>query len=448
MEMERRLNSLLSESYRTFKMIGILVDVCSNRMRYTFDFIFKSRGIDYVLASNPLEFKNLEPSFRLNYSSYAVEDVKQIKPALLLRESSVLSVKVEKGSFMNNDCLSFDDSADIIASIFYVLTRYEEYGSKDLDVHGRYESKNSIQHKFGWLGQAICDRWAKAVIEYIHAELYIDVTLASTLGNPVKTIPTFDIDNAYAYKFKSGSRRKLSRLKDLLKFDQKRLRERSEVEGGGEDPYDTYDKITGIAKDFEVKIFWLVRSDGKFDRNLSLEIPEHKALIKRMAENASIGLHPSYLSHHNSTMISEEHKMLESAVGSEVKSARFHFLRFDLPTSYRELAALQFTDDFSMGYAEATGFRAGTARNHLWFDLESDEVSELMIHPFVYMDGTLNEYLHLSLEESKKRILSLYQEVKEYGGNFSFIWHNETIGGYGKWNGWEQVLEYTLQLNE
>ena len=66
----------------------------------------------------------------------------------------------------------------------------------------------------------------------------------------------------------------------------------------------------------------------------------------------------------------------------------------------------------------------------------------------MYMDGTLNEYQKLSIEESKELISMLYKEVELYGGVFSFIWHNSTIGGLGIWKNWEEVLEHTLNLNK
>jgi hypothetical protein len=63
------------------------------------------------------------------------------------------------------------------------------------------------------------------------------------------------------------------------------------------------------------------------------------------------------------------------------------------------------------------------------------------------MDGTLNEYLKLTPKEAIKKIQLLFDEVKKYGGQFSFIWHNETIGNYGIWKDWSEVFDFSLDLN-
>ncbi|MFZ9586930.1 MAG: hypothetical protein ACO29U_04960, partial [Crocinitomicaceae bacterium] len=131
-----------------------------------------------------------------------------------------------------------------------------------------------------------------------------------------------------------------------------------------------------------------------------------------------------------------------------VTKNRQHFLVLNLPTTYQSLIHQNITDDYSMGYADIAGFRAGTARSFPWFDLEKNDITNLIIHPFSYMDGTLKEYLNLEPHEAKLKIAELFKEVCLHGGQFSYIWHNETIGDYAHWNGWKDVFTYTFNLNQ
>ena len=79
--------------------------------------------------------------------------------------------------------------------------------------------------------------------------------------------------------------------------------------------------------------------------------------------------------------------------------------------------------------------------------MTKNETTKLNIHPFAFMDGTLNEYLKLTPKEAIKKIQLLFDEVKKYGGQFSFIWHNETIGNYGIWKNWSEVFDFSIDLN-
>jgi hypothetical protein len=417
----------------------ILADKITNRLVYTLDFVFKSRQIDYTLIADVDKFQNFE-GIKLNYSSHRI-DVPTIVPSTLLFEEGISTPEIKKSNFENAECLSLDGITDPCASIFYVLTRYEEYITSDKDEHGRFPYSASILKKFGWIEQCICDRIAHEIIQFTGLEVN------AITGKPT-LVPTFDIDNTYAYKFKDARRKFFSRCKDAIKLDFMRLRERKAVARGEKDPYDTFDRILEIGKQYKnTKLFWLVGDSAKRDRNISAEHPDHQKIIREMSQKVEVNLHPSYASNSDKQALRKEKVRLENLTGATIQCSRQHFLRFELPKTYRALIACGFTHEYSMGFAENVGFRAGTARAHEWYDLLTNVVTNLTVHPFAYMDGTLNEYMKLSIEESQKKVEQLYHEVATYGGDFVFIWHNETIGGYKHWKGWDAVLVSTLNLN-
>ena len=419
-------------------MVLVLVDDISARIQYTFDFIFKMRGVEYTLVESIDTFNDFQGA-KLNYSKQKCSDGISFTPSGLLNETGIWNGNLDKVKIESVDCLSFNGNKDLVASVFYVLTRMEEYNCYSYDDHDRFPFSHSILKKYEWVEQAVCDRWASYII--------VDLLKVEVVKSKVEIIPTFDIDNTYAFKLKSGKRRALSKLKDVVKLDAKRITQRKSVENGEKDPYDTFDKIIEVGKQFSgVKVFWLTASEGSKDRNVPIGNIQHRKLIKRVAQSVEVNIHPSYGSFLNASQVMSERDGLESITGSSIVRSRQHFLRFQLPKSYRDLIDAGIRNDYSMGFAENVGFRSGTARAHNWFDLERNEVTELTLHPFAYMDGTLLEYMSLTPEESKRRIQKLYAEIQNFGGDFIFLWHNETIGEYGKWKGWSQVLDFTLNL--
>ena len=419
-------------------MVLVLVDDISARIQYTFDFIFKMRGVEYILVESIDTFNDFQGA-KLNYSKQKCSDGISFTPSGLLNETGIWNGNLDKVKIESVDCLSFNGNKDLVASVFYVLTRMEEYNCYSYDDHDRFPFSHSILKKYEWVEQAVCDRWASYII--------VDLLKVEVVKSKVEIIPTFDIDNTYAFKLKSGKRRALSKLKDVVKLDAKRITKRKSVENGEKDPYDTFDKIIEVGKQFSgVKVFWLTASEGSKDRNVPIGNIQHRKLIKRVAQSVEVNIHPSYGSFLNASQVMSERDGLESITGSSIVRSRQHFLRFQLPKSYRDLIDVGIRNDYSMGFAENVGFRSGTARAHNWFDLERNEVTELTLHPFAYMDGTLLEYMSLTPEESKRRIQKLYAEIQNFGGDFIFLWHNETIGEYGKWKGWSQVLDFTLNL--
>jgi hypothetical protein len=322
----------------------------------------------------------------------------------------------------------------------------EEYNPISKDEFGRFLGESSIQYQFGWLEQAICDRWSIDIIDFLKVTANYHLSI---LKEEVNILPTFDIDNAYAYKYKGLARSSISNLKDFFLGRSKRLIERQRVQAGiMKDPFDTYDKIISLKEhNIDFKMFWLLGDFAKYDRNISHRSSKHKKLIQRLSKHAEIGIHPSVKSNSYDFFLHNEIERLERISGQNVSSSRQHFLILKFPITYQTLLNQEITDDYTMGYSDLVGFRAGTVRPFQWFDLIKNETTKLTIHPFVYMDITLNEHMKLSIDQAIEKITALYNEIKQYGGSFSFIWHNETIGNYDIWKGWSEVFDKSISLN-
>lgn len=420
----------------------IYVDQVSERLVYTLDFVFNAHGLSYELTNDKQQFAAAD-RLKLNYSEWHEMSGAVLVPATLLFEEEIDTLlKPLKSVWKNTECLSFYGTPDPLASIFYVLSRYEEYLPTPRDVHDRFEARKSIQFTHGWLGQQIVERWIAAFFEAFAP----DYARKLTLYRSKRFIPSFDIDNTFAYQWKEGWRSWLSNAKDTLKKNQARKAERSTVQRGEQtDPYDCYDYLESIAQEFEeTRFFWLLGDMAEFDRNISWNDPRHQRLIRKFHLQAHVGLHPSYASNRSPYKLKEELSRLEKITDEPVLETRQHFLKLKLPFTYQRLMENGVKRDYTMGFAEEVGFRAGTAHPHFFFDLSHNVATEFEIIPFTYMDGTLLEYKNWSQDEACAQIDHLFEEIERYGGVFCSIWHNETIAEAGKWQGWIRVFEHTL----
>ena len=111
-------------------------------------------------------------------------------------------------------------------------------------------------------------------------------------------------------------------------------------------------------------------------------------MIKHLADHAEIGIHPSYASNESFNILEIEKNRLENIIKKEVKLSRQHFLKLDIPKTYRNLLELSITDDYTMGYASHLGFRASICTPFYFYDLELESSTIMKVHPFSVMDAT------------------------------------------------------------
>jgi hypothetical protein len=102
-----------------------------------------------------------------------------------------------------------------------------------------------------------------------------------------------------------------------------------------------------------------------------------------------------------------------------------------------------------MGYYYMFGFRAGTCNSFLFFDLMKNEATNLRLYPFIFMEGTLNDVLKMTVDEAKRTVSKLIDTTSAHHGVFIPLWHNSTLSNVDGWKGWREVFEQMLsELSE
>jgi len=410
-------------------VIYIYSPLFSERLAYVLDFCFKSKGIDYTVVQSTTELKSIK-GILINYSNELIPNTHSVPNEGLLFDTKIDSLS--DLSYENNEW-SINKIKDTFSVIFYMLSSFEDYIIKERDEHLRFSAKHSFFKKNGRLHKPNADLLVKQLWDVLDLDY-------SEVQSNFSTHITFDIDNAWAIKNKGFFRSVASDIKDLL--NRKSIKDKFKVRlGKKQDPFDTYSIIKGVSQGYVVTCFFLLGDWGKFDKNIHWESTNLKQLTLDLKKSGSIGIHPSYGSYLNETKVKSELKRLNIISNTKSTKSRQHFLKLSVPHSYQLLNSIGITDDYSMGFADAYGFRSGTSFSYPFFDLTTNSITKLMIHPITYMDGTLNQYLGLSTEESIAVIQSLKAEIESVGGTFCPLWHNETIGEIGIWKGWRKVFE-------
>jgi hypothetical protein len=98
-----------------------------------------------------------------------------------------------------------------------------------------------------------------------------------------------------------------------------------------------------------------------------------------------------------------------------------------------------------MGYASEPGFRAGICDPFYFYDLDLETETNLRIHPFQVMEGTLKDYMDKTREQSLDIMKMLIDEVKAVNGNFVSLWHNESLSNTQRWKGWHETYEEMIR---
>ena len=415
------------------------------RLEYIVDFIGKKiTGEAFQLTIDNFFFNDYTGP-KINYSNTRFNNEELIinNCSLLFEDSikdqniSCFDVNGQKAFFKTGGDYPFD----IFAASFYLLSRYEEYLPHQKDMFGRYAHENSLGFKEGFLNLPLLNIW----LENFKRTLTEKFQSLTTHHSPFTIVPTYDIDEAFAFKNKGLVKTVGGIARSVVNGEWSMVNERMKtLQNKKEDPYDAYewmDKLHVQNNLQPIYFFHVAGKKGKYDKNILPSHPAMQQLIRQHAEKYAIGIHPSWASGDEEGLLNEEIKTLESISGKKITSSRQHYIRFTLPHTFRRLIAAGITDDYSMGYGSINGFRASVASSFYWYDLKKEQQTNLLLHPFCFMEAnSFFEQKYLP-QRAYEEMMYYCNTVKAVNGTLITIWHNSFLGSHKLFAGWRDVYE-------
>ncbi|HET6243533.1 MAG TPA: polysaccharide deacetylase family protein [Bacteroidia bacterium] len=415
------------------------------RIEYIFRFLLtEMSGISLDFTSD-FDYFNACDGAKINYSSQASKTAYSIHPVGLLFESTIEKQQIQV--FEHNGVKAFfetDKSAeipfDLFAASFYLISRYEEYLPFRADNHQRFPATESLAFKNNFLTQPVVNIWLEN-LKKVLLRHFPDLQIRTSAYQFISSI---DVDNGYAYMGKSWWKTFGAFSKHFLKFDFKKIRERTLVLCGfKKDPFDEYNfqHALQLKYKFSSLYFLLCGKSSKNDHNI---LPQGKAfnkLVNKLAGFAEIGIHPSYTSNKYPERVKNEKQVLEKISNKKITRSRQHFLKLKLPNTYSVLINSGIQEDYTMGYASHPGFRAGICTAFNFYNLEREQRTELKVFPFAIMDVTFSDYMNLNASEAINLIIPIVEEIKKVNGLFISVWHDRNFENKNKIKGWNEVYE-------
>ncbi len=100
-----------------------------------------------------------------------------------------------------------------------------------------------------------------------------------------------------------------------------------------------------------------------------------------------------------------------------------------------------------MGYPDRPGFRACIAEPYPFYDLEQEQVTDLIITPFQVMDSHYYDYKKMSSTAAIEEMLEMMEEVRKVAGMFVFVWHDRSFAPWPEYKGWKKAFETIVKAS-
>ena len=385
-------------------------------------------------------------SLKISYTVNPLGNEFHIRSHRLLFEQGLSDIDISVMPWEETKCFFYNGEKssipfDIFAASFYLLSRYEEYMPHVKDEFGRFNAIDSLAYEHGFLHQPVIDIWAYKFRDALK-EKFPDFKFEK---RTYRIRPVIDVPMAYYFIQKGILRTWGGTINDIINLKFKRLYQRySVLMKFKKDPYDTFNWIINKQKQVRDKfrVFFLIGNYSTYDKNVSINRKKFVSLIKNVSDYCTVGLKISFFALSDFSILKKEKTRIESVINTSLECSRNSFSRLNLPHTYRNLIELEVREDYTMGYINHTGFRAGTCTPFLFYDIDYEVQTPLVIYPYQVLDYCLLKFG--SLLDKKEAVEGIMKEVENVDGTFIPVFHNYTFSDSERWTGFREIFTMIL----
>ena len=313
-------------------------------------------------------------------------------------------------------------TSDVLLATLLTLSRWEETLDAPRDVHGRFAASSSAAARDNFLDRPIVDEYGLALEEVMQAlfpswprkerRLRVKVTLdVDHVGIP------FRWQNALRHT--THHRAPLDSGRDLLAWmpcvETPNLRALREC------------VLLVTHYNLKPSVYWKASPPGLRDSGYDPRDYRVRRVIDWLTDHdVESGVHPGYMTFRSSERLRREVAVLRELLPDVPLGGRQHYLRW-CPDTWIHWESCGLLYDSSVGYADRSGFRAGTCIPYRPWLLSLNRQATLLEVPLIMMDRTLFDYMRLRSEEIPPLLNVFVDRCRAVGGVLSVAWHNNTF---------------------
>lgn len=393
--------------------------------------------IEEFIASNDLKFSYVKA--RMGNEFF-------VKCGGLLEKQGVFEQDIRVRPWDDTFCFyevgeDSDIPFDIFSAAFYMLTRYEEFLPHQKDKMGRFPAKESLAYKNDFLKQPVVDIWAykfkEALLKH-YPEMKFPERKSSTLN-------LLAVSEVYKYRKKGFMRNFGGGMRDLLHLRFKDVFERMRTQlFWAKDPYDIYKDLLQFSRQHKIEWYYMFQlSDySRNNKNIDHHRISYQSLIKSMGDYGKTGLLLGYEALFDLDVLKREKKRFENIANRELEMAITNDHSLNLPDLYNNYDALEIGHDYSMGFVDRIGFRAGTCTPYLYYELNLERISPLVIHPSAFNSEAFRPSSYFEVRTVLDKVKA---SVKSVNGQLLMVFKNIDFADEKRKEKFLQILE---RMNE